>query len=339
MKRRPGRIGLLLLAGLAILTARIDAVPPFDTLKAVLSNAEEPEATPPSTLTVTAKARSVRPGELVVLTVAARRSISDVRARAFDRDLPAFAVDARTWRILVGIDLEIAPRSYSVDIVATDHGSELRAAHRLVVVPRQFRTRRLTVDPAFVNPPREALDRIAREAAELNDLWSHSAATRLWTGAFMRPVPDEANSAFGTRSILNGEPRSPHSGADFNSATGTPIAAPNAGRVVLTGDRYFTGNTVIIDHGLTLFSLFAHLSEIDVRAGDTVAAGDVIGKVGATGRVTGPHLHWSVRISGARIDPLSLLSVMGKSSVLPARPEDTKGKDDVSDGGIVRSSG
>lgn len=270
-----------------------------------------PQATVPSPLTVTAKARSVRPGELVVLTVATPKTLSAVRARAFDRDLPAFAVDGRTWRVLVGIDLDVAPRTYTVDIVGADNGAELKATHRLVVTPRQFRTRKLTVDPAFVNPPPDAVERINREAAEMNDLWSHSEPTKLWTAAFVRPVPEEANSAFGTRSILNGEPRSPHSGADFNSPTGTPIKAPNAGRVVLAGDRYFTGNTVVIDHGLTLFSLFAHLSEMDVKVGDTVAPGDVIGKVGATGRVTGPHLHWSVRINGARIDPLSVLAVMG----------------------------
>jgi len=267
-----------------------------------------------SPLAVTARARSVRPGELVVLTVSARKDVSDVRARAFDRDLPAFAVDARRWRVLVGIDLDVAPRTYVVEIVGLADGSELRATHRLIVTARQFRSRKLTVDPAFVNPPPDAVERINREAAELNELWSHSEATRLWNGTFVRPVPDEANSAFGTRSILNGEARSPHSGADFNSATGTPIKAPNGGRVVLAGDRYFTGNTVVIDHGLTLFSLFAHLSEIDVKAGDTVAAGDVVGKVGATGRVTGPHLHWSVRINGARVDPLSLLAMLGNDA-------------------------
>ncbi len=276
------------------------------------SGVEETQAAAASPLTVTTKARSVRPGELVVLTVVGRKSLSNVRARAFDRDWPAFAVDARRWRVLIGIDLDVAPRTYTVDIVGTDQGSELNATHRLVVTPRQFRTRKLTVDPAFVNPPPDAVERINREAAELNELWLHSETAKLWTDAFVRPVPDEANSAFGTRSILNGEARSPHSGADFNSPTGTPIKAPNGGRVVLAGDRYFTGNTVMIDHGLTLFSLFAHLSEIDVKAGDTVAAGDVIGKVGATGRVTGPHLHWSVRINGARIDPLSLLSAMGE---------------------------
>jgi peptidase M23-like protein len=265
-------------------------------------------------ISVTAAARSVRPGELVVLTIVTAAPATSVRARAFGRDLLPFAIDAKTWRVLAGIDLETAPRTYPVTVEAGGAGAVSRATHRLVVVPRKFPTRTLTVDPAFVNPPASALPRIERETAELNQLWANSAATRLWDGPFSRPVPDAANSAFGTRTILNGEPRSPHSGADFNSATGTPIKAPNGGRVVVAGDRYFTGNTVMIDHGLALFSLFAHLSEIDVHVGDVVTTDEVIGKVGATGRVTGPHLHWSVRVNGARVDPLSLLSVLGTGS-------------------------
>jgi len=132
----------------------------------------------------------------------------------------------------------------------------------------------------------------------------------LWSGPFVRPVPDAANSAFGTRSVFNGEPRSPHSGADFSSQPGTPVKSPNAGRVVLAGDLYFTGNTVVIDHGAGLLSLFAHLRAITVRESDSVTAGTVIGEVGATGRVTGPHLHWTVRLNGARVDPMSLLAVL-----------------------------
>jgi len=293
-----GHVALVLLLALPLLMKRSAVAAPTK---------------PSAPLLVTVKARSIRPGELVVVTVAARRGISDLHARAFDRDLPAYSLDARTWHVLAGIDLETAPGRYSIEITAHEGSSELHATHSLVVIPRQFRTRRLTVDPAFVNPPADALERIARESAEMNDLWSHSVPTRLWKDTFVRPVADAANSAFGTRSILNGEARSPHSGADFNSPTGTPIKAPNAGRVVLAGDRYYTGNTVIIDHGLTLFSLFAHLSEIDVHVGDVVARGDVVGNVGATGRVTGPHLHWTVRINNARIDPLSLLSVMGEA--------------------------
>ena len=262
-------------------------------------------------ISVTAASRSVRPGELVVLTIVTGVPATSVRIRAFGRDLPPFAVDARTWRVLAGIDLETVPRTYPVTVEAVGTGAVARVTHRLAVVPRKFPTRTLTVDPAFVNPPASALPRIARETAELNQLWANSAATRLWDGPFARPVPDAANSAFGTRTILNGEPRSPHGGADFSSPTGTPIKAPNGGHVVVAGDRYFTGNTVMIDHGLSLFSLFAHLSEIDVHVGDVVKTDDVIGKVGATGRVTGPHLHWSVRVNGARVDPLSLLSVLG----------------------------
>lgn len=258
---------------------------------------------------MTTKARALRPGEVVVLTVEANRDLSSVRVHAFGRDHVGFPLKPRLWRALVGVDLETAPRAYSAEVFTSIDPVAISVP--LNVVPAHFRTRKLTVAEAFVNPPAEALDRIARETAELNDLWAHSSSTKLWTGPFVRPVPDPANSAFGTRSILNGQPRSPHSGADFNSATGTPIKSPAAGRIVLAGDRYYTGNTVMIDHGLELFSLFAHLSEIQVKAGDTVAAGDVLGKVGATGRVTGPHLHWSVRLNGARVDPLSLLAMLG----------------------------
>jgi murein DD-endopeptidase MepM/ murein hydrolase activator NlpD len=261
---------------------------------------------------VSAERGPVRPGDVVVLTIETSTPSAPVRVRAFNRALLPFAVDAKRWRVLIGIDLDTRVGSHEVTIEAGESPELERVVHRLVVTPRQFRTRTLTVDEAFVNPPAAALDRIARETAELNALWAASTAEKLWKGPFLRPVPDPANSAFGTRSILNGQPRSPHSGADFNSPTGTPIKSPNAGRVVLAGDRYFTGNTVMIDHGLTLFSLFAHLSEMDVHEGDTVASGQVIGKVGATGRVTGPHLHWSVRLNGARVDPLSLLSALGR---------------------------
>jgi murein DD-endopeptidase MepM/ murein hydrolase activator NlpD len=124
-------------------------------------------------------------------------------------------------------------------------------------------------------------------------------------------VPQPANSAFGTRSVFNGKPRNAHGGADFLSPGGTPVHAPNAGRVVVARNLYFAGNSVVIDHGAGLFSQLAHLSEMDVAEGDRVEAGQVVGRVGATGRVTGPHLHWAVRAAGARVDPLSLLAVLG----------------------------
>ena len=234
--------------------------------------------------------------------------------RVFDRDTPAFPVDARTWRALVGIDLDATPGTYKITATTSRAGdATFRAAQDLIVTAREFPTRRLTVDENFVNPPAEVTERIAREAKELEQLWTASAPERLWTGVFERPVPQDSNSAFGSRSIFNGQPRSPHSGADFSSPAGTPIRSPNAGRIVLAKDLYFSGNTVIIDHGLGLFSTMAHLSSIDVKQGDVVRAGQVVGAVGATGRVTGAHLHWAVRLNGARIDPLSLLALLGTS--------------------------
>lgn len=275
-------------------------------LGAILS----PGVAPP--VAVTAAARSTQPGELVVLTIATAQPAGSLRVRAFGRSLPPFAVDAKTWRVLVGIDLAVAPGTYPVAIEAGDGPALDRTTFQLVVKPRRFPTRTLTVDDAFVNPPSSAIERIQREARQLAELWKTSAPEKLWDGSFVRPVPDPANSAFGTRTILNGQARSPHGGADFKSASGTPIKAPNSGRVALVATYYFTGDTVVIDHGLGLFSLFAHLSAIDLQQGELVKAGQVIGSVGATGRVTGPHLHWAVRANGARIDPLSLLSTLGE---------------------------
>jgi murein DD-endopeptidase MepM/ murein hydrolase activator NlpD len=259
-----------------------------------------------SAFAVTAAARSIQPGEIVVLTIAVPDPAAPVTVRAFDRDWTVFR-DGRRTRVLIGIDLAVTPGRYPVAIAA---GAE-RTTYWLVVKARAFATRRLTVDPDLVNPPAEALDRIARETRELERAWTESAEVNLWDGPFVRPVKEPANSAFGTRSFYNGQPRTPHGGADFASPEGTPIAAPNAGRVVLAGSRYFTGGTVVIDHGLGLFSLFAHLSSLDVKTGDTVKPGTIVGTVGATGRVTGPHLHWAVRANGTRVDPLSLLSVLG----------------------------
>jgi murein DD-endopeptidase MepM/ murein hydrolase activator NlpD len=123
-------------------------------------------------------------------------------------------------------------------------------------------------------------------------------------------VPGAANSSFGTRSVFNGEARNPHTGTDFLSPAGTPVRAPASGRVVVARDLFFTGNTVVIDHGSGVFSTLAHLSRIDVREGAPIARGDGVGLVGATGRVTGPHLHWSLRVGAARVDPLSALALL-----------------------------
>src|SRR5262245_32323435 len=155
-------------------------------------------------------ARAVQPGELVVLTITLPDHRDRVRIRAFDREVAAFAVSDREWEALVGVDLDTKPGAHAV---AVDAGGGLTATETLTVAPKKFPTRRLTVDEDFVTPPPSVEERIEREAKLLASTWQHPASERLWSTPFVRPVPQAANSRFGTRSIFNGKPRSPHGGA------------------------------------------------------------------------------------------------------------------------------
>jgi hypothetical protein len=263
-------------------------------------------------VSVKTSARSLQPGELVVLTLITPAPVDNLSIRAFGRDVKPFRRSPNEWQALVGIDLETKPGRHAISIVLGPLQQD-RLTHPLTIAPKTFRTRTLTVDPAFVNPPADTMARITADAERLRRVWDSSAEAPFWSGPFVRPVLEPANSVFGSRSVYNGEARSPHSGADFSSAAGTPVKSPNAGLVALAADLYFTGNTVVIDHGAGLFSLFAHLRSMSVRESEMVATGAIVGEVGATGRVTGPHLHWTVRANDARVDPLSLLAVLGDS--------------------------
>lgn len=270
-------------------------------------------ALPPGKLpVVTHHARSLQPGEVVELLVESPVPLRRVEGKVFGRTFPFFPESESTaWRGLVGIDLEVQPGRHDVSLNAVDaEGAPVRVKHMLAVKGKTFPTRRLTVDEKFVNPPPEVQDRIREESRKVQTIFSSATPRRIWRGAFEAPVAARATSSFGKRSILNGQLRSPHSGTDFDAEAGAAVRAPNAGTVVLAEDLYYSGNTVILDHGMGLYSYFAHLSRIDVGTGAEVRRGDPVGAVGATGRVTGPHLHWSVRLAGARVDPLSLIAVL-----------------------------
>ena len=275
---------------------------------ALLAGVEQ--TAPQETARVTTAARGLQPGEVVEFTVTTTAPESSVQLNLFDRAWPTFQVDPTTWRALVGLDLDTKPGSYTA-VIAVGHSgaAPARITRRISIVAKAFGTRTLSVDDSFVNPPAEVAARIAAESSRLAELWKREPTLRAWSEPFAVPVPEPANSAFGKRSVFNGQVRNPHTGADFPSRAGTAVSAPNAGTVVLAEELYFSGNTVIVDHGLGMFSTFAHLSEIGVGVGDKLSQGRVIGKVGATGRVTGPHLHWAVRLDGARVDPLSLVWV------------------------------
>jgi hypothetical protein len=220
-----------------------------------------------------------------------------------------------SWRGLVGLDLETPAGPGTLTISTLAAGSEPGPAARYVldVQPKMFPTRTISVDPGYVNPPAAVLARINRESSRVRELLAAVTPSRQWADPFVRPVPGTVTSGFGSRSVFNGQPRSPHSGVDLRATTGTPVAAPNAGRVVLAEEQYFSGNVVLIDHGVGMYSFLAHLSRIDVREGQRVEAGQRIGLAGATGRVSGPHLHWTVRLNQARVDPLGVLEILGEA--------------------------
>jgi hypothetical protein len=270
-------------------------------------------------LRLSTAARSLQPGELVVLTISAPAGVAGVEVSAFGRTVPAFPTGQLRWQALIGIDLDAGPGVQSVAVSARRGDRLLSASLTLRIRSRRFARRQLQVDDAFVTPPPEVRARIERESRELERVWTASAPERMWTTPFVRPVDGVALSRFGTLSVYNGQPRGRHGGADFRASEGTPVRAPAGGRIVVARSLYFSGNTVVIDHGLGLFSVLAHLSEFSVNEGESVAAGRVIGLAGATGRVTGPHLHWAVRVDSARIDPLSVLALLGPADQRRAR--------------------
>ena len=265
-------------------------------------------------LSIKRYARSLQPGEIVRLTVESPQPLLTLEAQAFERTFPGHPGSSPlVWQVLIGVDLDTKPGSQDIVLAGTSKsGEEFSRTYRLVIQEKTFPTRRLTVDSKYVNPPAEVLERIREESQTTSRIFATVTPSRLWEEPFAAPVPGPANSSFGKRSILNGQSRSPHSGTDFSGPTGTPVKAPGSGRVVLVKDLYYSGNTVIVDHGLGLYSYFGHLSRALVTEGQVLEQGDVLGEIGATGRVTGAHLHWAVRLNRTRVDAMSLIAVSGE---------------------------
>ena len=259
-------------------------------------------------LAVSVSPAVISQGDVIRIDVTDARN-KTITGTLFGKDL-TFSFDNTRGRVsaLAGVDLETKPGEYRLRI-DHDTGVPSDITTRVVQIhAKAFRVRRLRVADTFVNPPADAVAQINNDNKMISAAYALVTPQR-WSGAFVLPVDGTPTSNFGTRSYYNGVRRSPHAGVDFTSEPGTPIRASNHGSVALAASLYFTGNTVIIDHGARLFSVFAHLSALHVKASDVVTPDTIVGLVGATGRVTGPHLHWSVRLNGARVDPLSLIAV------------------------------
>jgi len=216
--------------------------------------------------------------------------------------------DGQSWYALAGVDVEAAVGSSGLRINARlGDGSTIDLSRTVEIHPAHYRTSALTVAPKFVEPPAQDLKRIKAEIELKAKVFAVSAPEPLWSGSFRAPVTAPPTDSFGTRRTLNGKLDSIHKGMDFRAATGTVVRAGNSGVVVLARPLYYEGNCVVIDHGLGLFTISMHLSRVEVQEGQHVSRGERIGLSGATGRVTGPHLHWAVRWQDAYLDPAKLL--------------------------------
>jgi murein DD-endopeptidase MepM/ murein hydrolase activator NlpD len=218
--------------------------------------------------------------------------------------------DGNSWFALAGVDVEAAIGPSKLTLTETNTKADaIDLSRDIEIQPAHYATGTLTVEPKFVEPPPEELARIKSEIELKTKVFASSAPQPLWSGDFRAPVTAPATSSFGMRRTYNGKLASVHKGMDFRAATGTPVRAGNTGIVVLARPLYYEGNCVVIDHGLGLFTVSMHLSRIDVKEGQRVRIGQPIGLSGATGRVTGPHLHWAVRWQDAYLDPAKMLKM------------------------------
>lgn len=253
---------------------------------------------------------AARPGEVLLVSVKGHRDDARPSGRFRDRPLGFFRASTGTYLALIGLDLEIATGTYRLGIeMSGPDGAGRQWSGDITVVHKEFPSRNIRVALKYVTPGAADEERARSERDRLMELFAGRSEENYLRGNFIKPVPRPVSAPFGERRVFNDEPRSHHAGTDFRAPAGTPVKAPAGGKVVLTGDLFYQGKTVMLDHGGGLFTYYIHLSEISVKEGATLPRGAVIGKVGSTGRSSGPHLHWAARLDGARVDPLSLLKL------------------------------
>jgi Peptidase family M23 len=295
--------------GTAALAAALAAAVAVMTWAARADQAPKPAETGAPGSTVRLAYRALQPGEPLIVFLEADRTVRSATVTLLGETAelrpasPGGAVFA-----FLGIDVQAKPGTHILTVKVLHAGGAVETLRKeLLVVDRTFPSAKLTLDPDYVTPPASVQGRIKREA-ELVAL-ALSVVTPQWLGdgPFVVPNPAPSWSNFGQRRLNNNVLASLHTGLDLRVPFGEPIGAANAGRVVMASDLYLGGKTVIIDHGLGVFSTYGHMSELRVKRGDTVKKGQTVGLCGSTGRSTGPHLHWAVRIRDARVDPEAML--------------------------------
>ncbi|MCD6430592.1 MAG: M23 family metallopeptidase [Deltaproteobacteria bacterium] len=271
---------------------------------------------------------NLRPGQAMVVALHYQGAMlvtdqEPLKISFIDREFSLEPV-AEGWRGVAAVPLGTAAGSHQLSIKLKD-GEKLVLP--ITVLAHDYGEQRLTVPDEMATPVRpENLKKIKQDRQTLRLVYASSGSDLLFERGVRPPLSTTITSPFGRRRLLNGKPKAPHGGVDYQAAVGVPIGAAAKGRVVLAKELYYSGNLVIIDHGLDVFTLYMHLDEISCRSGDVVDSGQIIGTAGSSGRVTGPHLHWGVKIAGVFVDPLRFVSDCKYLLKVPWEVKDGKSK-------------
>lgn len=267
---------------------------------------------PPALLEVTWQGEALLTGRLAKIEVKSTRPIAGLTGTIDKRKVILFpsSTDGSTWTGLAPINIEAKPKPVKLAFSAVmQDGKRLEWKKPVAIALAPYDERRLTVSKQFVKPSAKQRARAAKESKQMEKVLSSPSAQRLWRGSWAKPTPGVETSPFGTRRTYNDKKKSRHLGLDLNAAIGDPIVAANRARVALASERFYSGGTVVLDHGEGLFSMYFHMSRIDVKVGDVVEKGQGLGASGASGQVTGPHLHFSVKAAGLYVDPKYVLEL------------------------------
>lgn len=267
---------------------------------------------------------SGKQGQILVIKVPADEDTARVQGTFLGRTVQLFPEtrpgEPKGFVGLLGIDLQDEPGTHDLAIQVTNAGHSRSLTYRVEVVKEKFRVEHLKLPKDKVDLDEQGLARWKAEQEQVKEALATDSQSRLWQPSFVEPVSGKRTGIFGSVRIMNGQARNPHNGEDIGAPTGTDVAATNDGVVRLTVDHVFSGKGIFLDHGLGFYSMYFHLSDVLVQDGEAVKTGQIIGKVGATGRATGPHLHWGVKLNGARVNPYALLDLPFKSEAQTAIP-------------------
>jgi murein DD-endopeptidase MepM/ murein hydrolase activator NlpD len=283
-----------------------------------LGTADAVRAAPAQRPQVSLLEARVETGGVLAVRLDLRRqafSVREVRVAYGDQPVVLFphpGGEAGVYAGFVAIALGASPGKSGLVVEWPEGGGRRSERIGFEIIAGRYGTEVLKVDPRHVKPSPEDLERIRREQDLLRRVYASGSPQILWRGTFQNPVPGEINGPFGTRRLFNGELRSQHTGLDFRAGTGDPVRAANAGVVRLAEELFYSGNAVVVDHGAGVFTSYSHLSRISVAVGQTVEKGQVVGLAGATGRATGPHLHWGVKVNSVSVDPQGFVSLIGR---------------------------